>query len=222
MSEVGRPGWRDVFAVDVRSLAALRIVLALTVLADLAMRAGNLRVHYSDEGLLPRPFLLDHLDPWLVSLAFVNGTPLFQGLLFLVTAAAAVGLLLGYRTRLMTAVVWVLMLSIQWRNPFVGYSADGLLRMLLFWSLFVPLGAVWSLDRQRGRTPPLANGAGAVAGHRRTVAANCLHVLVHGAPQDGPGMARGRHARSPTPSASRSWPRRWGRRCCSSRTCSGR
>ena len=158
-SDVRRPTsdsrlpWVDVFAVDVRSLASLRIVLALTVLADLGMRAVNLRAHYSDEGLLPRPFLLENLDPWLVSVALVNGTPVFQGLLFTLTAIAAVGLLLGYRTRLMTVIVWVLVLSIQWRNPFIGNSADGLLRMLLFWSMFVPLGAAWSLDRQRGLTP---------------------------------------------------------------------
>jgi hypothetical protein len=137
----------------VRSLAALRVVLALTVLADLALRAPNLRVHYSDDGILPRPVLLAHLDPWLWSVALGNGTPLFQGLLFGGTGLAAVGLLLGYRTRLMTLFLWVLVLSIHWRNPFVGYSADGLLRLLLFWSLFVPLGAIWSLDRQREATP---------------------------------------------------------------------
>src|SRR5688500_18937574 len=121
-------GWMDVFAVDVRSLAALRIVLALTVLVDLGMRASSLRVHYSDEGVLPRQVLLEHLDPWLMSVALSNGTPFFQGLLFIMAAAAAVGLLLGYRTRLMTLIVWLLVLSIHWRNPFVGYSADGLLR----------------------------------------------------------------------------------------------
>jgi hypothetical protein len=149
--------WLEVFAVDVRSLAALRVVLALTVLADLALRAPNLRVHYSDEGLLPRQVLLEYLDPWLWSVALSNGTPFFQGLLFTLAAAAAVGLLLGYRTRLMTVVVWLLMLSLHWRNPAIGYSADGLLRLLLFWSLFLPLGAVWSLDRRRGLSPEPAS-----------------------------------------------------------------
>ena len=80
-------GWLDVFAVDVRSLAALRIVLALTVLVDLGMRASSLRVHYSDEGVLPRQVLLEHLDPWLMSVALSNGTPFFQGLLFIMAAA---------------------------------------------------------------------------------------------------------------------------------------
>lgn len=58
-------GWPNGFAIDVRSLAALRTVLALTILADLAMRAPNLRVHYSDEGIVPRPVLLERLDATL-------------------------------------------------------------------------------------------------------------------------------------------------------------
>jgi hypothetical protein len=47
----------------------------------------------------------------------------------------------------MTIVVWVLLLSIQWRNPLVGGAEGPLLRLLLFWSMFLPLGAYWSIDR---------------------------------------------------------------------------
>jgi hypothetical protein len=147
-------GGLDIFAADVRSLAALRIVLALTTLADLAMRAPNVRVHYSDDGIVPRQTLLHSGDPWSVSAAQMSGAPQFQAVLFAVATVAAAALLLGWRTRLMTLVVWAVMLSLQWRNPFIGYSADALLRLLLFWSLFVPLGAVWSLDRRRGAAPP--------------------------------------------------------------------
>jgi hypothetical protein len=62
-------------------------------------------------------------------------------------------MLVGYRTRLMCILVWVLVMSIQWRNYLVGYSADELLRLLLFWSMFLPLGACWSVDRLRGAVP---------------------------------------------------------------------
>jgi hypothetical protein len=56
--------WTEVFAADVRSLAALRVVLTLTVLVDLITRATTLRVHYTDEGILPRRVLVDQLDRW--------------------------------------------------------------------------------------------------------------------------------------------------------------
>jgi hypothetical protein len=141
------------FGADLRSLAALRIALALIVLADLAGRATNLRVHYSDEGILPREVLIESLNPWRWSLNLVNGTVTFQQALFAATALAAIGLLLGYKTRLMTVLVWALMVSIQVRNPLVLSAADTLLRMLLFWGMLLPLGAVWSVDQRRGSVP---------------------------------------------------------------------
>ena len=43
----------DLFGIDVRSLALLRIGLAAAVLCDLAFRAPNLIAHHTDQGVLP-------------------------------------------------------------------------------------------------------------------------------------------------------------------------
>jgi hypothetical protein len=138
----------EVFGADLRSLAVFRVVLALLVLADLASRATDLYQHYTDAGVLPRTVLMEEvLSPWAFSLNLMNGQAFFQALLFGAAALAALGMLVGYRTRLMTIVVWVLLLSIQWRNPLVGGADGPLLRLLLFWSMFLPLGAYWSVDR---------------------------------------------------------------------------
>jgi hypothetical protein len=73
-SGVSRPaGWGrawidEAFGADLRSLAALRIVLALVVLADLAGRAANLTAHYTDDGVLPRRAALRELNEWQISL----------------------------------------------------------------------------------------------------------------------------------------------------------
>jgi vitamin K-dependent gamma-carboxylase-like protein len=144
----------ELFGADLRSLAALRIVLAVLVLADLASRAPDLYAHYTDRGVLPGNVLQAILSPWAFSLNLVSGEPFFQALYFGVTALAALALLVGYRTRLMTVVVWVLLFSLQWRNPFVLNAGDTLLRMLLFWGMFLPLGAYWSLDRARKVAAP--------------------------------------------------------------------
>ena len=145
----------EVFSADLRSLAAFRIVLALLALADLAMRVSDLGAHYTDEGVLPRWVLLqDVLGPWQFSLNLMEGKPFFQTLLFGITALAALMLLVGYRTRLMTFIVWVMLVSIGYRNPLVGASSDTLLRMLFFWGMFLPLGAHWSVDRVLKATPP--------------------------------------------------------------------
>ncbi len=146
----------DVFGADLRSLATFRVVLALLVLSDLANRATDLSVHYADEGVLSRTVLLEEglLDSWSFSLNLMNGEPFFQALLFGVGALAAVGMLFGYRTRLMTVGAWVVLLSIQHRNPMVLTAGDILLRLLLFWGMFLPLGAIWSVDRALGAALP--------------------------------------------------------------------
>jgi hypothetical protein len=150
----GRAKIVEVFGADLRSLAAFRMVLAALVLADLASRAPDLYAHYTDRGVLPRSILLQEaLNRWQVSLNLMSGELYVQALLFGVAALAALALLVGYRTRLMTVIVWVLVLSIQWRNPLVLNSGDTLLRMLLFWGMFLPLGAYWSVDRALNGAP---------------------------------------------------------------------
>src|SRR5215217_5243521 len=144
----------EIFGADLRSLATFRTVLALLVLSDLANRATDLSAHYTDAGIMPRTVLVEQvLSPWAFSLHLMNGERLFQALLFGVAALAAFGMLVGYRTRLMTFVVWVLLLSIQLRTPLLNGSESLLWRMLIFWGMLLPLGAYWSVDRARSALP---------------------------------------------------------------------
>lgn len=136
------------FGIDLRALAALRIGLAGFVLFDLLGRVSALRAHYTDAGVLPRTDLLtafDWLLEWPLCLHLVSGSTAGQGLLFLLHALAAVALLFGYRSRLACFVVWLLTSSLQLRNLFLGGGFDALLRLLLFWGMFLPLGARASL-----------------------------------------------------------------------------
>src|SRR5680860_1821634 len=98
---------------------------------------------------MPRSLVVESLVRWRWSLNLTNDTYAFQAAMLLLTAAAALCMLVGYRTRLMTVIVWILIVSIQVRNPFVLSGADSLLRVLLFWAMFLPLGAAWSVDRYR-------------------------------------------------------------------------
>jgi Vitamin K-dependent gamma-carboxylase len=150
----GRRKAVELFGADLRSLAAFRMALAVLVLADLLGRGADLYAHYTDRGVLPRGALQEATNRWQISLNLMNGDLLFQVLLFDAAALAALTLLIGYRTRLMTVVVWVLVLSIQARNPLVLNTGDTLLRLLLFWGMFLPLGAYWSVDRALKAAPP--------------------------------------------------------------------
>jgi len=138
--------------VDPRGLASLRIALGLLLLTDLALRSRDLVVFYTDQGVLPRAVLRESFGG-LAAFAFAHGTsgqPAMQGLLFVMAGIAAGALLLGYRTRLATLVSFLLLASLHARNPVLLNAGDSLLRRLLFWGLFLPLGGRWSIDAYRG------------------------------------------------------------------------
>lgn len=142
----------DVFGCDPRSLAVFRIGIAVLILLDLIDRARDLRAHYSDWGVLPRGAVVDlFLHPSCFSLYFINGTWYWQLFLFLLAGLFALALLVGYRTRFMTVASWLLLVSLQNRNPLVLQGGDVLIRMILFWAMFLPLGACCSLDHRFAR-----------------------------------------------------------------------
>ena len=137
-----------------RSLATFRIGLALVLLADLATRLADLRAHYTDFGVLPRWASLEWLGlPARLSLHNLDGSAGFQAFLVAVAAAFALLLLLGWRTRFATVCSWVLLSSLHARNPAILYGGDNLLRICLFWAMFLPLGAAASADRALSSTP---------------------------------------------------------------------
>ena len=135
-----------VFGIDLRTLALYRVCLALIILMDLVARARDLTAHYSDAGVLPRAALLGDIGQWAPSLHLISGSPRVQALLFVVSGIVALALLVGYRTRAATIVSWLLLLSLQARNPALMQGGDLLLSLLLFWGIFLPLDARFSVD----------------------------------------------------------------------------
>ncbi|UPV76502.1 HTTM domain-containing protein (plasmid) [Halorussus limi] len=138
------------FGVDPRALAALRVSLGLLLLTDLYLRSRDLVAFYTDAGVLPRSVLREQFGGIaLVSIHARFGSPWAVGLLFLVAGAFAVALAVGYRTRLATVVSFVLVVSLHARNPVLLNGGDSMLRRLLLWGAFLPLGRRWSVDALR-------------------------------------------------------------------------
>jgi predicted DCC family thiol-disulfide oxidoreductase YuxK len=150
-------GLRQVFGIDLRGLALLRVALGAILLADLFIRGGDLVAHYSDAGAMPVDLIAGRASDWRISLHLLNGSAVYQACLFLLAAAFALALMLGYRTRLATALSWLLLLSLHNRNPLVLQGGDNLLLLLLFWGMFLPLGARASIDAALDRDPPSGN-----------------------------------------------------------------
>ncbi|MCK7610674.1 HTTM domain-containing protein [Roseibium sediminicola] len=143
---------RTIFGIDLRTLALFRVLLGVYILIDLAMRSRDLVSHYTDAGIMPRSVQIDHLYITTWSLHLANGAAWFQALLFVLAGFAAIGLLVGWRTRAMTAISWLLMLSVQNRNTFILSGEDNLALLMLFWAMFLPLGARCSVDAALDRT----------------------------------------------------------------------
>lgn len=138
----------QMIGVDLRALAAWRICLATIVIIDLALRSRWLTAHYSDFGVLPRWALLERFtDPWQWSIHTLSGKALIMGALMLVHAVFAMAMLVGFRTRLAVFLTWAMTISLQNRNPMILDGGDVMLRILLFWAMFLPLGARASIDR---------------------------------------------------------------------------
>ncbi|QMU30684.1 hypothetical protein [Adhaeribacter radiodurans] len=141
---------KKVFTVDVRALALMRIGIGFVILLDLGIRATDLEAHYANMGVLPLHVLFQYnWDPYFISLHAISGLWQVQAVLFLIAALFGFLLLIGYRTRLATIVSWFLLLSLQNRNLLIGQAGDDLLRMILFWAIFLPWGRFYSQDAKR-------------------------------------------------------------------------
>src|SRR5262249_30181526 len=95
---------------------------------------------------------------WNWSFHFASGASWYQAILFGISGVLALALAAGFATRIATIGSWLMLVSIHHRVPAVLSGAEILLRMLLFWAMFLPLGATWSVDgwraKRKGRAAP--------------------------------------------------------------------
>ena len=151
----GAARWRSyaeqTFGIDLRGLAVYRISLGVLMLIDILDRGRDLVAHYTDAGVLPRDMAAT--VPGRLSLHMVSGGATWQGLLFAIHAVCALALILGVRTRWTLPALWFLLISLHTRNPLVLYGGDIELRMIVFWTLFLPVSALWSWDARSDRPP---------------------------------------------------------------------
>jgi hypothetical protein len=143
---------QNLFAIDLRSLALFRVLLALLLLIDLAIRVTDLKAMYTDDGMFPRAEILQRITTvWNWSFHFASGAASYQAILFGIAGIFALAVAAGFATRIATIGSWLMLVSIHHRVPAVLSGAEILLRMLLFWAMFLPLGAAWSVDGWRAK-----------------------------------------------------------------------
>ncbi|MBC2873656.1 MULTISPECIES: HTTM domain-containing protein [Streptomyces] len=72
-------------------------------------------------------------------------------LVYLMAMVSALLLMLGWRTRTMSVLYMIGLLSLQNRSVFVGDGGDNVLHLMAIYTVFTRCGQVWSLDARRAR-----------------------------------------------------------------------
>lgn len=132
---------------DLRALALMRLAIAAILIIDLTIRVGDLEAFYANTGAVPLTMVFEHLwNDYFVSVHAISGLWQVQLILFMFAYFCAAMLFIGYRTRLFTVLSWFMLLSLHNRNTLILQGGDDLLRMVLFWAMFIPWGAKYSCD----------------------------------------------------------------------------
>lgn len=132
------------FGLDLRSLAVYRIGMGLLLLSDLILRSRDLFAHYTDWGIQPRDVSV--YRPSHLMLHQLSGSAWYEAMMFIIAGFFALLMLVGCWTRVATCVSWLLLASVQARIPLTNDGAQDLMRVLMFWNMFLPLGARYSVD----------------------------------------------------------------------------
>ena len=138
------------FSLDVRSIALCRIVIGIISLFDLLRRSvmlpGDLAaLHTTDQSFVP-PNLSPHGSP-VHKFLFYRGSLLFQTVIFVLHGIVCLGVIIGFKTRWMMVLNWLLTISLNGRNEYVIDCGDRFMRNWLFWMMQLPwCGDYLSLD----------------------------------------------------------------------------
>jgi hypothetical protein len=141
----------ELFGIDVRALALMRIAFSFILITDLIKRSFSLTAHYTDDGVLPRLYAMHLISPHSLCAYLMGGSKEFVILLFILSGLFAFFVLIGYRTTLSTATTWFLLQSLHLRNIMIDSGADDLFHILFFWAIFLPWGCLWSVDSRLGK-----------------------------------------------------------------------
>ena len=139
--------------MDSRPLSLYRICFGALLLKNALYLIPLSRRLYSDAGIVPRaPFWNGpYHSSYYLSLMDYLSADWMAALLFVAWGGIALALLVGYRTRLMSVLNFMLVISIHKRNVFVLTGADAVMSVLSFWIIFLPLDHYYILGAARAR-----------------------------------------------------------------------
>ncbi|HEX5568313.1 MAG TPA: HTTM domain-containing protein [Streptomyces sp.] len=132
--------------------ALFRIGFAAVVAAFLLREWPHRRVLYGDRSPLSFDMALTLLgeDGGFTVLSWWDGQVWFETVYGL-TIVAAFAVLVGWRTRTMSVLLLIGVLSLENRNTLVGDGGDNIIRIMVIYLVFTRCAQVWALDARRAR-----------------------------------------------------------------------
>ncbi len=133
--------------VDARPLALFRIAFALVNLASAYLLYPNIDAFFGNSSVVTYELVSANNPQSWFSLFYHFGYRGGQAhAIFLLYVLAGVFLLVGFLGRLASITLWIAILSLHLRNPYVIHGGDLLIRMMAFFLMFAPSSACWSID----------------------------------------------------------------------------
>ena len=138
------------FRVDLRTLGIFRFILGFVCFIDICRRFKYIEVFYSNYGVAPNFFMSEMTSKYsakaftlLSSFGTVNEVTIF----FYIGAVFSFFFMIGYKTKLSHIITIITVLSIHNRLIILENGGDMVVNSFLIWSVFMPLGKRFSMDR---------------------------------------------------------------------------
>lgn len=135
--------------ISARPLGLFRIVVGACMIYQLALLSVDLDYWFTDRGLLQGTEARELAGPLRPSPLQYVQDPTAVRVFFVATAAVAVLFTIGWRTRPVSILLFLMNLSLHHRNVATNCGPDALLQLLLFYLMLAPSGAAYSLDARR-------------------------------------------------------------------------
>ena len=140
--------------VSSRPLSIFRIFFGFILLKDALFHFPIAKIFFTEEGIVPQWAMQNLIRANRFSLLDAMPQPWMVNVFFALWVIVAILFITGTRTRLITVIQFVMLISVHERDIFILNGADTVIRTVSFWIMFLPLGDYYSVDaltRRLGR-----------------------------------------------------------------------
>lgn len=133
--------------LDLRPLGLMRVLFGGALFIAIADVGPLLMDFFSDRGVAPRTALLGGLVRGnRFSLYDMAGPGWLVVLLYVLTLLAVLSFLVGFQSRASSILTFFLVCGLHERDLMLFDGSDNVIRVMLFWLMFMPVGARYSVD----------------------------------------------------------------------------